>query len=124
MKPKRPLRTIANAALCVITCAGIGSGLLLELRMNEADGSVRLFGSGQENWDAIHVSAAVGSVALTVFLSIWRRAWIKAMLIKAKWAVPLLGVGLGLGAALLYWPADPKVLGGDPEPGQHAKEED
>ena len=120
MKPKRPLRTIANAALCVITCAGIGSGLLLELRMNEADGSVRHFGSGRENWDGIHAAIALGSVALIVLLFIWRRAWIKALFIKARWAVPMLGVGLGLGATLLYWPADPKVLGGDPEPGPHA----
>ena len=49
MNMKSLLLTPRNAALFMVTCALIGTGLMLELRMDEEDGSARLFGMGRDD---------------------------------------------------------------------------
>jgi hypothetical protein len=106
MKNKFLMLSLANAAIYLLTCGLIGTGLLLELRMDEEDGAVRLLGMGQDDWGEIHFAIALGFAVLTVFHLLLNWAWIKATLSTAKWAVPLLAVGLGLIAVLLLWPTD------------------
>ena len=43
------LLSLTNAALYLVTCVLIGTGLLLEFRMDEEDGAARLFGMGQDD---------------------------------------------------------------------------
>jgi hypothetical protein len=54
MNTKSLLLSLTNVALYLVTCALIGTGLLLELRMDEEDGAARLFGMGQDDWGEIH----------------------------------------------------------------------
>ena len=105
MMMKTRILTLGNAALYLATCALIGTGLLLELRMDSEDGAARLFGMGQDDWAEIHFVIALGFVALTILHLLLNWAWIKVMLKKSKWAASLLLTGLALIACLLLWPA-------------------
>ena len=124
MNPKALLLSPANAALYLVTCALIGTGLLLELRMDEDDGAVRLFGMGQDDWGEMHFAIAIGFGALTVLHLLLNWAWIKVAVTKIGWAMPVLVVGLGLIAALLLWPADQKAAGSGDKAGHHQKHDD
>jgi hypothetical protein len=106
MNTKALLLSLGNAALYLVTCALIGTGLLLELRMDDEGNAARLLGMGPDDWAEIHFGIAIAFIALTVLHLLLNWAWIKAALTKTKWAVPMLAVGLGLVAALLLWPAD------------------
>ena len=101
---KTRILTLGNAALYFATCALIGTGLLLELRMDSEDGAARLFGMGQDDWGEIHFAIALGFVALTILHLLLNWTWVKVMLKKATWAASLLLVGVALIAGLLLWP--------------------
>ncbi len=60
------LLSLTNAALYLVTCVLIGTGLLLEFRMDEEDGAARLFGMGQDDWGEIHFAFAIGFVILSL----------------------------------------------------------
>jgi cytochrome bd-type quinol oxidase subunit 2 len=106
MNAKMLILSVGNTALYFVTCALIGTGLLLELRMDEEDGNVRLLGMGQDDWGEIHLIIALGFVALAVLHLALHWAWIRSMLARAKWASSLLLAGLILIAGLLLWPAN------------------
>jgi hypothetical protein len=106
MNAKCLMLSVGNAALYLLTCGLISTGLLLELRMDEEDGAVRLFGMGRDDWGEIHFALAIGFAALTVLHLVLNWAWIKTALTQAKWAAPLLAVGLGFFAVLLLWPTE------------------
>jgi hypothetical protein len=101
------LLLFANAALYLATCALVGTGLLLELRMDVEDGAVKILDMGRDDWGEIHIAVAIAFLALTALHLLLNWAWIRAAAAKAKWAVPMLAVGFGLVAALLLWPTDP-----------------
>jgi hypothetical protein len=103
---KSRVLSLANAALYLVTCGLIGTGLLLELRMDDEDGAARLFGMGQDDWGEIHFAAAIIFAATTVLHIILNWAWIKAALAKARWASLALTAGFALIAALLLWPTN------------------
>lgn len=67
MMSKTFLLSLGNAALYLSTCLLVGTGLLLELRMDEEDGATRLFGMDPDDWGEIHLVIAIGFVALTLF---------------------------------------------------------
>jgi hypothetical protein len=63
----RPLLlSMTNAALYLVTCTLVGTGLLLELRMDEEDGAARLFGMDQNDWGEIHFVVAITFAVLAV----------------------------------------------------------
>lgn len=117
-------RSLVNAALYLGTCALIGTGLLLELRMDEEDGSVRLLGMGRDDWGEIHILVAITFIALTTLHLLLHGAWIKAAVAKARWALPLLIAGLGLIAALQLLPTDDMLAGGGTKAGHHHEDDD
>ena len=43
----------------------IGTGFLLEIRMDEENGAVRLFGMTPDDWGEIHLVIAIGFIVLT-----------------------------------------------------------
>jgi formate-dependent nitrite reductase membrane component NrfD len=98
--------SLTNAALYLVTCALIGTGLLLELRMDEEDGAARLFGMGQDDWGEIHFAFAIGFVILSLCHLLLNWTWVKLALAKAKPAYVVVTAGLGLIAVLLLWPAE------------------
>jgi hypothetical protein len=102
--------TASNAALYLATCALVGTGLLLELRMDEEDGARRLLGLGADDWGEVHIVVALtfGGLAILHLLLNW--AWIKAALAKTRLAYGFLAAGLGLIAVLLLWPAETSWL--------------
>jgi hypothetical protein len=121
MNTKALLLSLGNAALYLVACAMIGTGLLLEWRMDEEGGAARLLGMGPDDWAETHFIIAIAFIALTVLHLLLNWAWIKAAMTKTKWAVPMLVVGLGLITALLLWPADRNASPGgkNPEHRQH-----
>jgi hypothetical protein len=124
MNSKPLVLSLANAALYLVTCALIGTGLLLELRMDDEDGSVQLLGMAQDDWGEIHLAIAISFVALAVLHLLLNRGWIKALVTKAGWAVPLLAGGLGLVAALLFWPTEREAAPNGNKAKHHQKDAD
>ncbi len=102
--------TASNAALYLVTCALVGTGLLLELRMDEEDGVRRLLGMGADEWGEIHIVVALMFVALAILHLMLNWAWVKAALAKARLAYGVFVAGLGLIAVLLLWPAETSWL--------------
>jgi formate-dependent nitrite reductase membrane component NrfD len=100
------LLSLTNAALYLVTCVLIGTGLLLEFRMDEEDGAARLFGMGQDDWGEIHFAFAIGVVILSLCHLLLNWTWVKRALVKAKPAYVVMTAGLGLIAVLLLWPAE------------------
>ncbi len=101
---KTLLRSLSNAALYLATCAIVATGLLLELRMDEEDGAVRLLGMGQDDWGEIHFAIAIcfGALALIHMVQHW--PWIKAVFTGSKSAMIVVIIGLVIIASLLLWP--------------------
>jgi hypothetical protein len=104
MNAKSLLLSLTNATLYLVTCALIGTGLLLELKMDQEDGAARLFGMGQDDWGEIHIVVAITFVALAVLHLVQNWAWIKAAFSRSKPAIGVLFAGLVLVAGLLLWP--------------------
>jgi hypothetical protein len=104
MNTKSLLLSLANAALYLVTCALIGTGLLLELRMDEENGETRLFGMGQDDWGEIHLVVAIVFAALVVLHLAQNWVWIKAAFSRSKPAIVVLIAGLIIVAGLLLWP--------------------
>ena len=106
MTTKPTLRPIVNAALYLASCTLVGTGLLLELRLDDEDGWRRLFGMDPDDWGEIHLLVAIAFVALALLHLLLNWAWIKTVLAKTKPAYFVLGAGLGLIGLLLLWPTD------------------
>jgi hypothetical protein len=124
MNTKSLLLPLANAALYLNTCALAGTGLLLELRMDEEEGSVRLLGMSPDDWGELHIAIAIGFLVLAALHLFLHRAWIKASMAKAKWAAPVVAVGLVFIAALLLWPTDHRAAIHGSKPSPHHSEDD
>ena len=99
------LLSVTNATLYLVTCALIGTGLLLELRMDEEDGATRLFGMGRDDVGEVHFMIALAFALLVVFHLVQKRAWIHAVIHRSKWAMVILSAGAALVVILLLWPA-------------------
>lgn len=106
MPAKFLLLSFGNAALYLSACLLIGTGFLLEIRMDKEDGAARLFGMTPDDWGEIHLVIAIGFVALTLLHLLLHLAWIKSAMRKNRWVIPVLVLGIGFIAALLLWPAD------------------
>lgn len=104
MNTKSLLLSLTNAALYLVTCALIGTGLLLELRMDEEDGPARLVGMGRDDWGEIHFIVALTFAALAVLHLVQNWAWIKSAFGKSKSVIAVLMAGLVIVAGLLLWP--------------------
>lgn len=104
MTTKALLLSLGNAALYLVACALLGTGLLLELRMDEEDGAARLLGMGQDDWGEIHFMIALACAALAVFHLALNWAWIKVAFRRSKPAMVVLVAGLVTVAGLLLWP--------------------
>jgi hypothetical protein len=124
MNIRTQLKSIGNAALYPATCALIGTGLLLEFRMDAEEGAVRLFGMGQDDWGEIHLVVAFTFVALAVLHLALNLAWIRAALARARWGMPLLVGGVGLIAGLLLWPIERPTAAGEKAAHSHHSEQD
>ena len=103
--------TANNAALYLATCALIGTGLLLELRLDAEDGARRLFGIGTDDWGEVHIAVALTFVSLAILHLVLNWTWIKAALAKARLAYGVLVAGFGLIAVLLLWPGETSWFG-------------
>jgi hypothetical protein len=123
MNPKALLLAPANGALFLASCALIGTGLLLELKMDEEDGAVRLLGMGRDDWGEIHLALALGTVVLVGIHLLLNASWIKAALTRERWTLPMLAASLGLVAALFLWPTDRKGSPDD-QPAAHRQQDD
>jgi hypothetical protein len=111
MNPKLLFSSLTNAALYLATCALIGTGLLLEFRLDEEDGAARIFGMGQDDWGEIHLVVALIFISLVVLHLVQKLAWFKMVLSRSKLALGLLLVGLIVIAGLLAWPATNTTAG-------------
>jgi hypothetical protein len=96
--------SLANAALYLITCTLVGTGLLLELRMDEEDAAARLIGMGRDDWGEIHFAVAVAFAALATLHLGQNWTWIKAAFCRSKPSIVVVFAGLALMAGLLLWP--------------------
>jgi hypothetical protein len=104
MNIKPLLPSLTNAALYLAACALIGTGLLLELRMDEEDGGTQMFGMGQDDWGEIHLLTAITFAGLVILHLVQKTAWIKAAFRRSKLASGVLIAGLAVIAGLLLWP--------------------
>ena len=104
MNIKSLLLSLTNAGLYLVTCALIGTGLLLELRMDQEDVAARLFGMSQDDWGEIHIVVAITFVALAVLHLVHNWAWIKTAFSRSKPAIVVLFAGLVFVGGLLLWP--------------------
>ena len=104
MKYKALLLSSANAGLYLAACALIGTGLMLELRMDEEDRASRLLGMGRDDWGEIHLAVGFGFVALTLLHLLLNGSWIKAAFNKSKMAMLVFVTGLVLVAGPSLWP--------------------
>jgi hypothetical protein len=102
--------TTSNAVLYLATCALVGTGLLLELRMDAEDGARRLLGMGADDWGEVHIVVALTFAGLAILHLALNWAWIKTTLAKARLAYGIFVAGLGLIAVLLLWPAETSWL--------------
>lgn len=103
--------SFSNALLYFATCVIVGTGLLLELRMDDEEGAIRILGMERDDWGEIHFGSAFIFSVLVVMHLYLNRIWIMVIVTRTKWAVPVLIAGLGFVAALLIWPADQKGAG-------------
>jgi hypothetical protein len=124
MNRKAIVLTVSNAALYLALCALVGTGLLLELRMDEEDGAPRLLGMGRDDWSELHFAVALTFVGLALVHSALNWAWIKTALRQRKSAFVVVGVGAAFVAVLLLWPADHRAAYDGPEPIRHQTSHD
>ena len=105
MNAKSLLRSLANATLYLVTCVLIGTGLLLELRLDEEDGAARILGMGQDDWGEIHFVVALGFAAMVVWHLVQNRTWVRMVVGRSKIAIVVLIAGVVIAASLLLWPS-------------------
>lgn len=107
MKNLRPLLLAgSNAALYLNACAMIATGLLLELRLDDDEGSSRLLGLDRDDWGELHFVIALGFAGLALVHLALHWAWIRASVARMRaLTVAILVAGVLSIAALLLWPA-------------------
>ena len=66
MNYKATALTVGNAALYLAFCALAGTGLLLELRLDEESGATRLSGLGRDDWGEVHFVVALTFIGLAI----------------------------------------------------------
>jgi hypothetical protein len=96
----------ANAALYLAFCALAGTGVLLEMRLDDEDGPAGVMGMGRDDWGEIHIMAAIVFAGLCVLHSVLNWPWIKTACRKSSAATLVLTAGAALVAALLLWPSN------------------
>lgn len=104
MNARALLLSVANATLYLVTCALLGTGLLLELRLDEDDGADRFLGMGQDDWGEVHFGVAIAFAALAAVHLAQNWTWIKGAIGRSRSAMVVLVAGLFIVAGLLLWP--------------------
>jgi hypothetical protein len=105
---KRWLLLTCNAGLFVAGCLLVGNGLLLELRLDEDEGSMVL-GLSADDWGEVHFVVALICTSLMVLHLALHWAWIVAQFRKQRMLatlVPAAVAALIIGG-LLLGPASP-----------------
>ncbi len=88
---KMLLLKISNICLYVVTCALIGTGLLLELRLEERAG--RVLGISKEEWSEFHFLVALAFIALALVHLAFHLRWI-ASLVRSRKPVALVAAAV------------------------------
>lgn len=95
MSIKGAINTITTGALFLVTCALAGSGLLLELRLDEEDGPSRILGMGADDWGDLHFAIALAFLGLAAMHGVLHGAWFMAKLRQHRLAtVIVFAVGI------------------------------
>ena len=110
----KSLLSLANATLYLVGCTLIGTGLLLEFRMEDEGATSWLLGIDKDGWSEAHFVIAILFICLAALHLLQNWAWIRMTLSQFKpGAMMVLGLGVGLIVALLVWPvADKPATGG------------
>jgi hypothetical protein len=88
-------------------CAVVGTGLLLELRMDDEHGASQLLGMSTDDWGETHFAIAITFVILAAVHGILHRSWIKMMFQQNKLSTMIVfSAGIVLITSLLVWPKD------------------
>jgi len=124
MNYKGTALTVGNAALYLAFCALAGTGLLLELRLDEESGATRLFGLGRDDWGEVHFVVALTFIGLAILHVALNWSWIKAAFRRRRPAIAVAGVGALLVVALLLWPGGHSTGAGGPAPRRHQEGDD
>jgi hypothetical protein len=98
---------LTNTLLFLSACALVGTGLLLEVRLDEDEGTRRLMGMDADDWGEIHLAAALTFAALLALHLALNRAWIRMAWRQPKTLVLLAGLGTLLVTGPLLWPGTP-----------------
>ena len=105
MAYKANLNSICNSVLFLAMCAVVGTGLALELRLDEDHGSSQLFGMSADDWGEVHFAIALFFVALFIVHGILHRSWIKMKLQQHMLStLMVLASGVLLVTVILVWP--------------------
>jgi hypothetical protein len=102
---KAPIPCLGNTALYLVTCALLGTGLLLELRMDVEDRPISVLGMGPDDWGEIHFAMALAFVALSILHIALNWPWLRTAFSKHKLAAMVLIAGIVLLMTPLLWPA-------------------
>jgi hypothetical protein len=104
--------TWLNAALYLISCAMIGTGLVLELRLDDEEGPARLLWLGRDDWSELHFMIALGFIALVLIHLLLHWSWIKTTIrLQSTAVVIVLVCGVASIGALLIWPSKVDSVG-------------
>jgi hypothetical protein len=121
MTIRQIILTGLNAALYLVTCAMIGTGLVLELRLDDENGAARLLWLSRDDWSELHFGIALGFTALVMIHLLLHWSWIKTTVKRLKMAtVVFLVCGVAGIGALLLWPTS---LGSDGATGTQIERE-
>jgi len=115
---------VCNIALYLITCVLAGTGLLLELRLEEHGD--RILGMSSDDWGEIHLVIALIFVALSIGHVLLNWNWVVGLFRgKKRRAMVVTGlVGLALAAGILLVPASsPRGQRGDHGEQRQAQED-
>lgn len=123
MSTKALLLAITNTALYLCVCLLIGTGLLLEFRLDQDHGPLRLLSLSSDDWGEVHFAVALAFVGLAVLHLALNWSWIRTVLIRLKVAVVLAGLGMVFVVGLLLWPVQPSEAAGGNEQ-QHERDDD
>jgi hypothetical protein len=124
MNYRATILTIGNAGLFLGFCALAGTGLLLELRLDEESGARRLLGLDRDEWGEIHFVVALTFVGLAVLHSVLNWGWIKTAMKQRRVGFLVLAAGAMCVLTLLMWPSGPSEGPGNPQTRQHSDADD
>ena len=100
-----------DLALYLVSCALLGTGLLLAYRLPHGHGAGRMatfLGYARHEWGTIHTSLAWVAIFLVVFHLIWNREWVVKIAASGRLARLAAGIfaGILIGSAFLVLPVE------------------